>query len=75
MNARLHEIVEREVASYRYGAPITVYDIIVGATADGIDISEYSGKQISCALARICDSRPGPYGDKDRRSFYRRATA
>lgn len=71
----LAEIVEKEVASYRFGAPITVYDIRVGAEADGYDISAYSNREIAQHLVRTCDIKAGPYGEKDRRSYYRRATA
>ena len=71
----LREIVEYEVGTYRFGAPITVYDIRVGAEADGIDISGHTNREIAQHLARICEAAVGPYGIKDRRSYYRRATA
>ena len=71
----LRDIVEYEVGTYRFGAPITVYDIRVGAEADGYDLSGHSNKSIAWHLSRICEATAGPYGVKDRRSYYRRATA
>lgn len=68
-------IVEKEVATYRYGAPITIYDIIVGAEADGYDMTNVRGRDIAIHLQRICDSAEGPYGERDRRSYYRRVPA
>lgn len=71
----LRDIVEYEVGTYRFGAPITVYDIRVGAEADGFDLTGHSNRTIARHLASICETTAGPYGVKDRRSYYRRATA
>jgi hypothetical protein len=72
MDQELLGIIEKEVATFRYGAPITIYDIRVVAEVDGHDLSKWDGRSIGIALAKICEVRDGPYGRRDYRSFYRR---
>lgn len=68
----LREVVEKEVATFRRGAPITTYDIRIVAAADGYDLTPYSNRQIGAMLGSVCRSAEGPHGPHDRRSFYRR---
>lgn len=72
MDAELLSIVKDTVATFRYGAPITTFDIRVAASWDGRPIDKYDNRSVGIALAEICDAKPGPYGSHDRRSFYRR---
>ena len=50
----LREVVEKEVATFRRGAPITTYDIRVVAEADGYDLSAYTNRQIAGMLGSVC---------------------
>lgn len=75
MDDELMRIVEDTVATFRYGAPITTFDVKVAAAFDGRPLDKYDNRSIGIALAKVCDIGDGPYGRHDRRSFYRRRPA
>ena len=68
----LEDIVFNTVQTFRPGSPIIADDIRFAATVDGHDMRQYTNAEIAHELAKWCHVRLGPYGIKDRRSFYRK---
>lgn len=71
MSEELAEIVYKTVQTFRPGSPIMADDIRFAATVDGHDMRRYNNHEIARELAKWCHPAYGPYGRKDRRSFFR----
>lgn len=67
-----YDAIIRTIGTFPMTSPIILDDIYFASRIDGYSLDHIPVKRMAWEVKARCDARDGPYGRRDRKSWYRR---